>query len=99
MWSQRIKETVAMLMIGDGLLALAEPERHCQLWMAGPRFWQKAVEPFVEHPPLARTMGALELVAGFWLASRQYVKQPRHSTQRAGTSLRTSAHELMNAVR
>lgn len=98
MWSQRIKETVAMMMIGDGLLALAEPERHCQLWMAGPQFWQRAVEPFVENPPLARALGAVELVAGFWLASRQYVEEPRRSTQRIRTSLRSAARELLHAV-
>lgn len=87
-----------MLMIGDGLLALAEPERHCQLWLAGPRFWQKAVEPFVENPPLARALGAAELVAGFWLASRQYVHQPQRSTQQVGASLRAAARGLLQGV-
>jgi len=71
MWAARTKETIAMLMIGDGLLAVVEPRRHCELWKAGPPFWRALVDPLVENPALARIVGAAEMAAGFWLASCQ----------------------------
>ncbi|HEX5470510.1 MAG TPA: hypothetical protein VFW73_01425 [Lacipirellulaceae bacterium] len=68
---RRAIECIAMSMIGDGILGFVEPERHVQLWYAGPRWWQKMVQPFVERPTLTRWVGAAEIACGFWLASEQ----------------------------
>jgi hypothetical protein len=69
--AERAKECLAMMMIGDGVLALVEPRRHLSLWQSGPRWWRGMVEPFLGRPGLTRCLGAGEVVLGVWLASRQ----------------------------
>lgn len=71
MWIKRTMEMAAMLMIGDGLLAMVEPKRHCMLWKIGPAFCQNLMEDFIEHPGLTRVAGGVELALGLWLASKQ----------------------------
>ena len=71
MVAERLKESLAMLMIGDGMLALADPHRHMALWRRGPSWWQAMIDPFVNRPELTRLAGVAEALAGYWLASRQ----------------------------
>ena len=71
MISQRLKECLAMLMIGDGVLAMVEPRRHVRLWERGPNWWTAMAEPFEERPNLTRFLGAGEVAFGVWLALRQ----------------------------
>jgi hypothetical protein len=78
MFSERFKELIGMIMIGDGVLAFLEPERHAQLWQAGPPAWEQMMEPFVRRPELGRWLGAAGILCGIWLASRQ--RAPRHPT-------------------
>mgnify|MGYP001050338061 CR=1 FL=1 len=68
--SMRLKEVVAILAIGDGVLATAWPAQHSQLWRFGPRFWTTAMDTFAAHATLTRTLGAAELAFGLWLAAR-----------------------------
>jgi hypothetical protein len=65
------KESLAMMMIGDGLLALVDPERHVRLYMKGPRRWRRFLNAFIEHQGVTRTLGAVELGLGVWLAEKQ----------------------------
>lgn len=65
------KESLAMLMIGDALVTMVDPERHCRLWMKGPEGWKKFVRTFVEHPGIARGLALAELGLGVWLAEKQ----------------------------
>ncbi len=78
MFSERVKELIGMVMIGDGVLAFLEPERHAQLWQAGPLAWQEMMEPFVRRPELGRWVGAAFILGGLWLATQQ--RAPRHET-------------------
>lgn len=64
-------EMLAMLMIGDGLLALAWPQRHVFIWRRGPRAWRRVADYFQARPGLTAWLGAAEAVAGLWLARRQ----------------------------
>jgi hypothetical protein len=95
MWFERAKETLAMLMNGDGLLAIVEPRRHSLIWKAGPRFWQRMVEPFVEHPGMTRVIGAVGLGLGVWLASRQQPEEPADLANRNGASLRRAVRKAV----
>jgi hypothetical protein len=61
-----------MLMIGDGVLGMIGPRDHCRLWALGSGRWAAAVDWFAAHPRIVRTVAAAELVAGLWLAERQY---------------------------
>lgn len=67
----RLMEILAILLVGDGVVAFLEPQRHTQLWLRGPGLWQEIMAPFVQNPPLTRWTGAVEAALGLWLASRQ----------------------------
>ena len=62
-------EMLAILMIGDGALALAQPRRHTQLWNAGPEPWRNLVSFFEKRPALTMATGAASIALGLWLAS------------------------------
>lgn len=64
-------ETLAMLMIGDGVLCMVAPQRHVELWQSGPRLWRRMLEPFSRHHALTRAAGAAMVIAGVCLAARQ----------------------------
>jgi hypothetical protein len=68
---KRSLEFIGMLLIGDGLLSLISPRRHCLLWDIGPGPCRELVEEFADHPNLARTAGVLETLLGLLLASEQ----------------------------
>jgi hypothetical protein len=67
----RTLEVLALTMIGDGVLALLQPERHMLLWRRGPRPWREVSQYFLERPMLTRVVGVASVAAGLWLANRQ----------------------------
>ncbi|MDP8926742.1 MAG: hypothetical protein M3M97_07505 [Actinomycetota bacterium] len=69
---KRIVELMAMLAVGDGVIALAAPRRHSLLWRFGPEGYKRAMEAFAERPALTRLMAAVEVSLGLWLALSQY---------------------------
>jgi len=60
-----------MLLIGDGILSLLEPKRHCLLWEVGPEPCRELIDQFVQHPAATRLVGAAEAALGLWIASQQ----------------------------
>lgn len=68
---KRMKESLGILLIGDGLVAEFSPKRHSALWVQGPRFWKKSMKAFVERPELTRLLAALGCTFGAFLAARQ----------------------------
>jgi hypothetical protein len=71
-WARRIKESFAILTIGDGIIELISPREHSLLWEFGPGKVRKAARFFAENPNLMRLLGALQVAFGLWLALRQY---------------------------
>jgi hypothetical protein len=69
---KRIVELMAMLAVGDGVIALAAPRRHSLLWRFGPEGYKRAMEAFAERPALTRLLAAVEVGLGLWLALSQY---------------------------
>lgn len=69
---RNVAELVAMLAVGDGVIALVAPRRHSLLWRFGPESYQRAVEVFAEYPALTRMLAMAEVGLGLWLALRQY---------------------------
>ena len=69
---QRFLELMAMLAVGDGVIALAAPRRHSLLWRFGPEGYKRAMEAFAERPALTRLLAAVEVGLGLWLALSQY---------------------------
>ena len=64
-------ELIAISMIGDGMLALLQPQRHMRLWNAGPEQWRQLCAYFEERPVQTMAVGAGFVALGLWLASRQ----------------------------
>jgi hypothetical protein len=67
----RVKELAAMMLIGDGVLALMYPRQHALLWKIGPQAFKNFMQAFADRPGLTQLLGAAEAGIGVWLASRQ----------------------------
>lgn len=72
MWARRIKETFAIIAIGDGAIELLAPKEHSLLWDAGPESVRRIARFFAENPSYMRLLGAAQIAFGVWLALRQY---------------------------
>lgn len=99
MISERIAETVAMLAIGDGLLCAVRPEQHTGLWLRGPDWWRRTMEPFVDHPNVTRVLGLAGIGFGVWLASRQWAAADREAAGRGAGALGRAARRSADRVR
>jgi hypothetical protein len=97
MFWRRVKECVGLMMIGDGALCLLFPKRHVGLWQGGPRVWRQAMEPFVDRPGLTRSLGAVSVFLGTWLAQRQY-PAIEHEVEQAGGPIRRAGRALVESL-
>lgn len=71
-WARRVKETIAVLAIGDGAIEVLAPREHSRLWVVGPQGVRKVARFFAEKPGYMRLLGATQIAFGVWLALRQY---------------------------
>jgi cobalt-zinc-cadmium efflux system protein len=71
-WAPRMKETFAILAIGDGAIELISPREHSLPWEVGPEGARKAARFFAENPNYMRLIGAAQIAFGLWLALRQF---------------------------
>jgi hypothetical protein len=69
---RRLKETFAILTVGDGIVEVIFPREHSLLWEFGPSRVRKGARFFAENPNLMRLLGAAQVAFGIWLAQRQY---------------------------
>jgi hypothetical protein len=73
-WARRMKETFAIVAIGDGAIELISPTEHSLLWEVGPEGVRKVARFSAENPNYMRFLGAAQIAFGLWLALRQYRK-------------------------
>ncbi|HEY7117904.1 MAG TPA: hypothetical protein VH475_15055 [Tepidisphaeraceae bacterium] len=97
MFWRRVKECVGLMMIGDGALCLLFPRRHVGLWSGGPRVWREAMETFTDHPRATRSLGAVSVVLGCWLAQRQY-PAIEHEIEQVGGPVRRAGRALVESL-
>jgi len=71
MEEKRVKECLGIAMVGDGVVGVLTPERHCRLWQVGPPVMRSTIAWFAERPGLTRVLCAAEAGLGMWLALRQ----------------------------
>lgn len=71
MLSQRLKEVLAIMLVGDGLIAAIAPRRLSRLWQFGPRPYRNFMERFIQRPGMTRMLSMSQVAAGLWLALRQ----------------------------
>lgn len=72
---RQLTELGAMVLIGDGVLAMSAPAQHSLLWRGGPEWWGKLMQGLAERPNLVRALGAAEVGVGLGLALRQYPRR------------------------
>ena len=71
-WTRRAKETLAIIVIGDGVIEVISPRDHSLLWEVGPEGARKVARLFADNPNCMRLLGASQVAFGIWLALRQY---------------------------
>jgi hypothetical protein len=69
--TSRTKHFAAMMLIGDGVMALIHPEKDARAWKKGPKFWRKAMHELSKRPNLTRAIGAAQIVGGILWALQQ----------------------------
>lgn len=69
-WTQ-LKYLTAMLLIGDGVMAMLRPYRDAMTWDMGPKAWKALMEYLSEHPDTLRAIGAAEVALGFALVASE----------------------------
>ena len=71
MIGRRLTQMWAMMVIGDGVIAMLHPRRHAELWEGGPPLYRDLVAWCARHPNGTRALGAVEIGLGLWMATRQ----------------------------
>jgi hypothetical protein len=71
---KRLLDALGLLLVGDGILSLVDPKRHCLLWEIGPKPCRALIDEFVQHPRVTRIAGVAEAALGILLAEMQTPK-------------------------
>ena len=74
MWARMLKETFAIMTVGDGAIELIAPREHSLLWEMGPEGTRRVARFFADNPNYMRLLGLVQVGSGVWLALRQYEK-------------------------
>jgi hypothetical protein len=69
--SNRWKHFTAMVLIGDGVMALVRPHHDASAWAHGPRSWRKLMRELNRRPGLTRLIGAVQIAGGVYWALRE----------------------------
>jgi hypothetical protein len=67
----RAKHFAAMVMIGDGVMALIDPERDAKAWKKGPKMWRNVMHELSKRPVLTRVIGVAQIAGGIYWALKQ----------------------------
>jgi uncharacterized protein YjeT (DUF2065 family) len=67
----RAKHFAAMVLIGDGVMALIHPTVDANAWKRGPKPWRNLMRGLAKRPNLTRAIGAAQIAAGIYWALKQ----------------------------
>lgn len=68
----KMKHFLALLLIGDGVVALIRPEHDAAAWSQGPWLWRQAMQHLKKNPTTTRLVAATQIGAGiYWLISAE----------------------------
>ena len=84
-----LKHITAIVLIGDGLLALVTPERDALAWRMGPEPFRSLMSYMAKRPALTRWVGATQIAVGIWWVLREGLSAFGHISKgvnRANTS-------------
>jgi hypothetical protein len=74
MLGKRLKELLAIGLIGEGIVGFVRPRQYMRLWKFGPKPYQNFLDELIEHENLTRILCGVEAGLGVWLALRQTSK-------------------------
>ena len=63
---RRVLWVVALVLIGDGVVAAVMPRRHMLRWYDGPDWYQRAMRPLVDHAAATRAVGLGKAGLAMW---------------------------------
>ena len=86
-WTQ-VKYLTAMMLIGDGVLAMLRPHRDANAWSMGPKIWKDLMGYLSDHPDTLRAIGAAEVAFGFALVASDGSAQERLEEEAAAMRAR-----------
>ncbi len=69
--AKRWQHFAAMVLIGDGVMALVRPRSDAQAWESGPEEWRDLMRGLRRNPTLTRIIGAAQIAGGIWWALSQ----------------------------
>lgn len=69
--ARRWSHFTAMVLIGDGMMAIVRPHRDAEAWNVGPRPWRRLMRTMARHPTLTRCVGIAQVVGGILWATRE----------------------------
>ena len=69
--ARRVEHFAAMVLIGDGVMALVHPSKDADAWKKGPQVWRRLMEALAERPGLTMAIGAAQVAIGVAWALRQ----------------------------
>ncbi len=68
---KRWQHFTAMVLIGDGMMALIHPQRDAHAWKTGPKSWRSLMHELSKRPTLTRAIGIAQIAGGVYWALRQ----------------------------
>ena len=71
---KRVEHFAAMVLIGDGVMALVHPSKDAHAWKKGPRIWRELMQALADRPALTMAIGATQIAIGVAWALRQSKK-------------------------
>ena len=71
-----LKHITAIVLIGDGLLAVLTPERDALAWRFGPEPFRSLMSYMAKRPALTLWVGATQIAVGIWWALHEEPAAP-----------------------
>lgn len=70
--ADRWKHFLALIVIGDGVMAILRPQLDASAWAIGPQTWRDLMNELNRRPMLTRVIGGIEFVGGvYWALSHR----------------------------
>ena len=63
---QELKHFAAMMLIGDGVMALVRPRQDAAAWKHGPMLWRKSMKLPQWNPAATRVVAAAQIAGALW---------------------------------
>ncbi|HVG26850.1 MAG TPA: hypothetical protein VM865_04535 [Acidobacteriaceae bacterium] len=67
----RFKHFAAMILIGDGVMALVRPQQDALAWKKGPKPWRDLMHALHQRPAVTRVIGIAQIAGGIYWAIQQ----------------------------